>query len=303
MTNVFMEFVDGEPLDSVMRQGTLNRAQTLNILRQCASALDYAHSMGIVHRDIKPANILLRKDGVAKIADFGVAKIQSQSATQTGMILGTPSYMSPEQVQGLPIDGRSDQFSLAAMAFEMLTGSKPFKAESLATLIHQLIASTPMNASDVNPTLPAGINAALHRALSREAKDRYLNCAAFIAELAGVDSSWDPPGKPGVGELPTMIASSQQVTAVQSSQQILSTQAQLSDRTAAFRNRVTLNEEAKAAVVKPARQKESTFRTVLALLVSLCVLGLLGFGALKLYERQQTQPVKTKSKKQEKNEP
>ncbi len=303
MTNVFMEFVDGEPLDNVMRKGTLNQAQILNILRQSASALDYAHSMGIVHRDIKPANILIRKDGVAKIADFGVAKIQSQSATQTGMILGTPSYMSPEQVQGLPIDGRSDQFSLAVMAFEMLTGSKPFKAESLATLIHQLIASTPMNASDVNPTLPAGINAALHRALSREAKDRYPNCAAFIAELAGVDASWEVPGKPGVGELPTMIASSQQMTAVQSSQQVLSTQAQLADRTAAFRNRITLNEEAKAAVVKPARPKESIVRTILALLVSLCVLGLLGFGALKLYERQQTQPLKMKSKKQEKNEP
>src|SRR5258708_14800363 len=103
-------------------------------MRQTGAALDYAHKKGIVDRDIKPANIMIHEDGTAKVTDFGVAKIVSQQMTIAGTMMGTPSYMSPEQVQGTEISGRADQFSLAVIAYEILTGEKPFVAENLPTL-------------------------------------------------------------------------------------------------------------------------------------------------------------------------
>src|SRR5579863_2827822 len=130
MAYIFMEFVNGPPLEKMLRvEQTPDKETLLSIFRQTAAALDYAHRKGIVHRDIKPANIMIHEDGTAKITDFGVAKIMSQQLTQAGAIMGTPSYMSPEQVQGTPITGRADQFSLAVIAYEVLTGEKPFAAE------------------------------------------------------------------------------------------------------------------------------------------------------------------------------
>src|SRR5437899_3133649 len=121
---IAMEYVDGPTLDQLLSGGQPTPPEKLfSILGQTAAALDYAHGKGIVHRDIKPANIMIARDGTAKITDFGIAKITaSEQFTMTGSIVGTPHYMSPEQVQGLAVDGRSDQFSLAVIAYEMLTG-------------------------------------------------------------------------------------------------------------------------------------------------------------------------------------
>src|SRR5579862_4169808 len=118
MAYIFMEFVNGPPLEKLLDSEQMPDKETLlSIFRQTAAALDYAHKKGIVHRDIKPANIMIHEDGSAKITDFGVAKILSQQMTQSGMMMGTPSYMSPEQVQGGKVDGRADQFSLAVIAY------------------------------------------------------------------------------------------------------------------------------------------------------------------------------------------
>ena len=115
-------------------------------------ALDYAHQKGIVHRDIKPANIMIAADGTAKITDFGIAKITaSEQFTMTGSIVGTPHYMSPEQVQGQTVDGRSDQFSLAVIAFEMLTGEKPYTGEHLTTVVYKIVAEEPAPAAPHQP--------------------------------------------------------------------------------------------------------------------------------------------------------
>src|SRR2546430_11101884 len=113
----------GPPLERMLKvDQTPDKETLLSIFRQTAAALDYAHRKGIVHRDIKPANIMIHEDGQAKITDFGVAKIVSQQMTQAGAMMGTPNYMSPEQVQGHSVDGRADQFSLGVIAYETLTG-------------------------------------------------------------------------------------------------------------------------------------------------------------------------------------
>ena len=136
-----MEHIDGSSLYQLLAsRGPLAPELAISILKQTAAALDYAHQFGVVHRDIKPANIMLQGDVTVKVADFGVAKVMSaHNQTLTGMLMGTPSYMSPEQIEAQPVDGKSDQFSLAVMAYELLTGVRPFLGESMATVAHLIV--------------------------------------------------------------------------------------------------------------------------------------------------------------------
>src|SRR6266550_8451764 len=169
MAYIAMEFVPGSTLEQILSlKEPLEPERLFSILRQTAAALDYAHRKGIVHRDIKPANIIVNEAGVAKIADFGIAKISTaEQLTQAGLIVGTPNYMAPEQVQGKPDDGFADQYSLAVMAYEMLTGDKPFVAEHLTTLIYQIVCEPPPPAQRLNPTLGPRIEAVLQKGLSK----------------------------------------------------------------------------------------------------------------------------------------
>ncbi|MDP8988782.1 MAG: protein kinase [Acidobacteriota bacterium] len=182
---IFMEIVNGPPLDKMLKSAqTPDKETLLSILRQVAAALDYAHKKGIVHRDIKPANIMVHEDGTAKVTDFGVAKIVSQQMTQAGTIMGTPSYMSPEQVQGGNISGRADQFSLAVIAYEALTGEKPFVADYLPTLLFKIVREEPAPPQRVNGTLSADVERVMRRALSKNPADRYDTCVDFVNALA-----------------------------------------------------------------------------------------------------------------------
>ncbi len=182
---IAMEYVDGPTLDQLMAPGeTLSPERIFGVLAQTAAALDYAHQKGIVHRDIKPANVMIAADGTVKITDFGIAKITaSDQFTMTGSIVGTPHYMSPEQVQGQPVDGRSDQFSLAVMAFEMLTGDKPYTGEHLTTVVYKIVADEPPVPHRLNPTLSAGIDAVLRKALSKKPDARYATAQEFVDAL------------------------------------------------------------------------------------------------------------------------
>jgi tRNA A-37 threonylcarbamoyl transferase component Bud32 len=182
---IAMERVEGVSLYQVLAsRRKIPRAEAFEILRQSASALDYAHRNGVVHRDIKPANIMLDKGVTVKVADFGIAKITStEHHTVTGMVMGTPSYMSPEQIEALPADGRSDQFSLAVVAYELLTGRRPFHSDSLATLAHMIVFAERPSARTLNPSLPADVDMVFGRGLARLPTDRYPTCSDFVWAL------------------------------------------------------------------------------------------------------------------------
>jgi len=173
---IFMEYVEGATLDSFARGVPVK--DLLMILQQTAEALDYAHGRGIVHRDIKPGNLMLSGRQV-KVTDFGIARLLHQDSTQSGNLLGTPSYMSPEQVAGSEITGAADQYALGVIAYEFLAGVKPFENENLANLLYKITqAAVPPVA-----TLNAATNQVLARVLSKVPAHRYANCSAFVAAL------------------------------------------------------------------------------------------------------------------------
>jgi serine/threonine protein kinase len=182
---IAMEFVDGPTFDQLLSEDPpIPPAKLFSILAQTAAALDYAHQKGIVHRDIKPANIMIAADGTSKITDFGIAKVTaSDQLTMTGAIVGTPHYMSPEQVQGQPVDGRSDQFSLAVIAYEALTGEKPYSGEHLTTVVYKIVTEDPTPPHRLNPSLSGPIENTLRKALAKKPDARYRNCQEFIDTL------------------------------------------------------------------------------------------------------------------------
>lgn len=182
---IAMEYVEGPTLQARLSAGPpLDCATFCRVLWETAEALDYAHQRGIVHRDVKPANIMLAAGGRTKVTDFGIAKTMlGHTTTRTGMILGTPFYMSPEQVQGQALDGRSDQFSLAVVAYEMLAGKRPFQADQVTSICYQIVHLEPPSAAEFRPGLPEAVVRALKRGLAKDPAERFPSCAAFAAAV------------------------------------------------------------------------------------------------------------------------
>jgi serine/threonine-protein kinase len=203
---IAMERIEGPTLlELLATSDKLPTAQVIDILRQTASALDYAHQNGVIHRDIKPGNIMLHKGKVVKVADFGIAKSTATTyGTMTGMMLGTPSYMSPEQIEAAPVDGRSDQFALAVVAFEMLSGARPFQGDSIATLAHMIAYGPRPSLRNANPTFGPAVDQVLHRALARSPNDRYATCVEFVGALEeALTRAPEPPPLPSPSDAPT----------------------------------------------------------------------------------------------------
>ena len=183
---IVMEYVVGRTLEQVTAgdAAQLPTDVVLRIIQDCAGALDYAHSRGVVHRDIKPANLMLRPDGSVKIADFGIAKAADLTAlTQSAVAVGSPQYMAPEQWKGGAVTGKADQYALAAVAFALLTGRRPFESETIASLAAQTLYQEPPAASSLNAGLPPALDPVLGKALAKDPSARYQNCGEFAGAL------------------------------------------------------------------------------------------------------------------------
>ncbi|MBL8173431.1 MAG: serine/threonine protein kinase [Bryobacterales bacterium] len=194
-TAIVMEYVEGATLLDRMLKSDLAPGEVLGILEQTAAALDYAHSRGVLHRDIKPANLMFSPEGLVKITDFGVAKIGTQKTATSGMVMGTPSYMAPEQISNKAMSPATDQFSLAVLAFELIAGQKPFAAESISGLLYNIVFQDPISVRTLNPSLPAAAETVLRKALAKEPGGRYASCAEFIKVLktaCETKKAWKP---------------------------------------------------------------------------------------------------------------
>ena len=203
---ITMELVEGKSL-----QAHLDGAQAfplprvLRIMEQTCSALQFAHERNVVHRDIKPANIMLTADDTVKITDFGTAKIlQFGTMQQTAHVMGTPSYMSPEQVKGRAVDGRSDIFSLGVLLYEMVTGEKPFPGQNITTVIYKIVNEEPVPPRQIDPSIHPGISAVVMKALAKEPEARYQSCREMLEDLRNYRSV-----APGASPDKTMVVSSQ----------------------------------------------------------------------------------------------
>jgi len=181
---IAMELVEGQSLkDWARKPNLMPLLQVVPTLASVAEALDYAHQQGVVHRDIKPANIMITKDRLVKVMDFGIAKMVSSSKTQTDVVLGTPTYMSPEQIAGKKVDGRSDVFSLGVVLFELLTGQPPFTADNLSALLFAIAHHPHPDLHTLRPELPPMFQEVVNRALQKELPQRYRRAGELAQDL------------------------------------------------------------------------------------------------------------------------
>jgi serine/threonine-protein kinase len=179
-----MEYLEGTTLkDRCRKEALLPPNEALDIVATAAEALDHAHAQGIVHRDIKPANIMVTKGRQVKVMDFGIAKMADTSKTTTGVMLGTPGYMSPEQVAGKPVDGRTDIYSLGLVLFELLAGQKPFHAENLTALLYKIVHEPPPSLTSVQADLSPDLQPIFDRALHKDPVHRYHRAKEFAQAL------------------------------------------------------------------------------------------------------------------------
>jgi len=180
---IAMELVKGRELKQAFEASERFRLpDVVRIMEQILAALDYSHRQGVVHRDIKPANIFLLPDGTAKVADFGIAHLESSNLTQVGTTIGTPSYMSPEQIMGLPVDGRSDIFSAGVILYQFLTGERPFAGSSNTTM-QKVLKQDPLPPSELNLQLPPAMDAVVRKALAKKADERFQSAREFADAL------------------------------------------------------------------------------------------------------------------------
>jgi serine/threonine-protein kinase len=194
---IVMEYVKGKSLE---QSGELTSRVAASLVRELAEALDYAHSQGVIHRDLKPSNILLTEDGHAKIADFGVAKLNLSELTASGQILGTPAFMSPEQLSGAAVDRRSDLFSLGVILYTLLTGHRPFQGNSVFTVSFKVVHHEPVPAEALKLDLPPGLNEIVACAMAKDPGERYqrgMEMALDLQRILEQEELWNRNREPG----------------------------------------------------------------------------------------------------------
>ena len=200
---IAMELLEGRNLKQVVREhGALDPALAVDIVLQILKAARFAHRRGVVHRDIKPHNVIVDEEGRAKVTDFGIARAGSSDMTETGSIMGTAQYLSPEQAQGHPVDARSDLYSIGVVLYELLTGVPPFDADSPVTIALKQVSEDPLPPRQRNPAVPVALDAVVLRALRKDPVERYQDADAFIAALeSAMSGGYIPPPEDIAAEL------------------------------------------------------------------------------------------------------
>jgi serine/threonine-protein kinase len=217
---IVMEFIEGRTLAEFMATGRRpSPVQAAEIAGKICAAISAAHAQGVIHRDIKPGNVMVTRDGTVKVMDFGIARVLGpETAPQTSAVLGTASYLSPEQAQGGPVDARTDIYSLGSVLYELLTGRPPFTGESPVAVAYKQVNETPALPSSINPDVPARLDAVVMKALSKNPSNRYQTAEEFSADLGRVVAGQEVEATPlmpaGGGDATQVIARPSAQTAV-----------------------------------------------------------------------------------------
>jgi eukaryotic-like serine/threonine-protein kinase len=286
---ITMELVEGKSLQALLDDGHgFPLPRTLRIMEQTCSALQFAHERNVIHRDIKPANLMLTADDTVKVTDFGTAKIlQFGTMQQTAHVMGTPSYMSPEQVKGRAVDGRSDIFSLGVMLYEMVTGEKPFPGQNITTVIYKIVNENPVPPRQINPSIHAGISAVVMKALEKEPDQRYQSCREMLEDLRNYRSIAPAAGNPQStmimgGVLPTATVVSGNAGGrglTGEDQTVLATARSLNARASAPEQTPVVRQTGTIAPAAEPPKKKSVLGTVFA---AMLLLGVIVYGANKI---------------------
>ncbi|MGH8712488.1 MAG: serine/threonine-protein kinase, partial [Casimicrobiaceae bacterium] len=281
---IAMECIRGRELKQAFETNErFTTADIVRVMSQVLDALDYSHRQGVIHRDIKPANIFLLPGGVVKVADFGIAHIETSNLTQVGAVMGTPSYMSPEQIMGLPVDGRSDLFSAGVILYQFLTGERPF-AGSATTTMQKVLKEDPLPPSSLNVQAPSGMDAVVRKALAKRPEDRFQTAREFAdAVKAAV------PGALVAGTEPTLVGDSAPTLIGTPAATLISAPAATLISTSAATPRANAAPSAPAAVAGPASPARKSQAAAIALAAAVAIVAL---GAAAWYF-QQRHPVGT----------
>ncbi|HZC66224.1 MAG TPA: protein kinase [Candidatus Dormibacteraeota bacterium] len=287
---ITMELVEGKSVQALLDEGQkFPLPRVLRIMDQACAALQFAHDRHVVHRDIKPANLMLTPDDTVKVTDFGTAKIlQMGTVQQTTHVMGTPSYMSPEQVKGRPVDGRSDIFSLGVMLYEMVTGEKPFPGQNITTVIYKIVNEDPIPPRQLDPAIHPGISTVIMKALLKEPEERYQSCRemlddlrAYRAHSALTGNPQSTPVLPGVSSPASTLPLGINGRGIGGphAAQITATAQALSSRVSAPGQTPVVRRTGAIAPV-PAPEKQNNLLTTA--LVTVILAGGIAWGALKL---------------------
>ena len=285
---ITMELVEGKSLQALLDAGhAFPLPRTLRIMEQTCSALQFAHERNVVHRDIKPANLMLAADDTVKITDFGTAKIlQFGTTQQTAHVMGTPSYMSPEQVKGRAVDGRSDIFSLGVMLYEMVTGEKPFPGQNITTVIYKIVNEDPVPPRQIDPSIHPGISSVVMKALQKEPELRYQTCREMLEDLKRYRALSSATANPqstmvmsGASPTATLVSANTGHGMAHEDVDVAATARSLNLRTTTPGNTPTIRKTGSIAPVQEPPKKKNIVGTIFA---ALLLLGVIGYGAIKI---------------------